>query len=144
MPQIRPAVFVTLALCLIALAGLSGAHAQDIPPGSGEFQAWCARCHGPEGKGDGPVAKDLETAPTDLTQLAAENSGTFPAERVKRSIDGRSTEAGHGTRQMPVWGNWFAFEVTSGGLLKTDQSRTEAEITERVDRITSYVKSLQR
>ncbi len=144
MPQSHPVILAVLTICLTTLLWLTSAQAQDAEAGSGEFQAWCARCHGPEGKGDGPVAKDLETAPSDLTQLAIQNGGAFPAERVKSSIDGRSTEAAHGTRQMPVWGNWFAFEVTSGGLLKTDQAKSEAEINERIERITAYVKSLQR
>lgn len=144
MPQTRPVILTVLAICLTALLWHPNAQGQDAEAGSGEFQAWCARCHGTEGKGDGPIAKDLETAPPDLTQLAAQSGGTFPAERVRNSIDGRSTEAGHGTRQMPVWGNWFAFEVTSGGLLKTDQAKSEAEINERIDRITVYVETLQR
>ena len=144
MLRLHPATLTALTLCVVSVLWLTGAKAQDAQPGAGEFQAWCSRCHGSDGKGDGPIAKDLETAPPDLTQLAADNGGSFPDERVKRSIDGRSTEAGHGSRQMPVWGNWFEFDVTAGGLLKTDQAKTQAEINARVERITAYVKSLQR
>lgn len=144
MPRTRPAIITALTITLAAFSWATDARAQDVQSGSGEFQAWCARCHGSAGQGDGPIAKDLETAPPDLTRLSANNGGTFPAKRVKRSIDGRSAEAGHGTRLMPVWGNWFAFEVTSGGLLKSDQAKTQAEIDERISRITDHVKRLQR
>ncbi len=120
------------------------AFAQGTDVGAGEFQAWCSRCHGLDGKGDGPIAKELETRPPDLTQLSANNGGTFPAERVQSSIDGRTMDAGHGSRQMPVWGNWFSFDVTAGGLLKTDEAKTQEEISERIGRITAYLKSIQR
>ena len=35
------------------------------------YVTYCAACHGVDGKGNGPVASSLKTAPTDLTQLAA-------------------------------------------------------------------------
>ncbi|MCP5083496.1 MAG: cytochrome c [Alphaproteobacteria bacterium] len=135
---------IALTLCVFSAPQHSRVFAQEAKPGAGEFQAWCSRCHGLEGKGDGPIAKEIETRPPDLTQLSANNGGTFPAERVRKSIDGRSMEAGHGTRQMPVWGNWFAFDVTAGGLLKTDKAKTQEEIQERIGRITAYLKAIQR
>lgn len=134
---------VATAAVLLATGRPNEALGQEAQSGAGEFQAWCSRCHGQAGKGDGPVAKELETAPPDLTKLSAGNNGTFPAERVQKSIDGRSMEAGHGTRQMPVWGDWFSFDVTAGGLLKTDKAKTQAEVEQRVRRITNYVKSIQ-
>lgn len=120
------------------------AYAQGAVAGAGEFQAWCSRCHGVDGKGNGPIAKELETPPPDLTRLSAKNGGIFPVQQVQDSIDGRRMDAGHGTRQMPVWGNWFAFDVTAGGLLKTDRAKTQEEIQARVGRIAAYLKSIQR
>ena len=77
--------------------------------GRHEYQSHCASCHGPSGKGDGPVFKYLVQPPTDLTTLAKRNGGVFPSLRVAESIDGRgSTQIGpHGTREMPVWGTVF-------------------------------------
>lgn len=121
-----------------------GALAQEVRAGEGEFRAWCSRCHGLDGRGDGPIAKELETAPPDLTQLTKTNNGTFPDQRVRQSIDGRELTEGHGSRQMPSWGNWFFFELSAGGLMKTDTAKTEAEINARINRITDYVKSIQR
>lgn len=138
-----------LILVLLALLGVAGplqvtALAQEVRPGEGEFRAWCSRCHGLEGRGDGPIAKELETAPPDLTALSKGNDGRFPANRVRQSIDGRGLTKEHGSRQMPSWGDWFSFELTAGGLLRTNRAKTEAEIAARVERITGYLKSLQK
>lgn len=67
----------------------------------------CASCHGESGNGLGPLAELLSMAPTNLTQLRAQNDGDFPFERVYRVIDGRDVVAGHGSREMPVWGNEY-------------------------------------
>ncbi len=131
------------AVVYLAPALTTQALAQEAQAGAGEFRAWCSRCHGQTGKGDGPIAKELETALPDLTKLSAGNGGTFPAERVQQSIDGRGMEAGHGTRQMPIWGDWFSFDVTAGGLFKTEKAKTQAEVAQRVRRITEYLRSIQ-
>src|SRR3974377_2575154 len=39
----------------------------------------CAVCHGVDGKGNGPAAPALKTAPPDLTLLAKNNGGKFPS-----------------------------------------------------------------
>ena len=58
-------------------------------------------------RGDGPVADELKTPPTNLTRIAARYGGEFDAARVARYIDGRTELAVHGTREMPVWGRRF-------------------------------------
>jgi mono/diheme cytochrome c family protein len=47
---------------------------------SGEqmYNSYCAACHGKDGKGGGPAAAALKTAPTDLTTLAQKNGGKSP------------------------------------------------------------------
>ncbi len=100
----RPVSILVLTTCI----GVTGsAVAQDMSFGESEFQARCAACHGPLGKGDGPVAILMKRTPSDLTQLAADNSGHFPFSEVYQAIDGRREIAGHGTRDMPVWGDYF-------------------------------------
>ena len=122
----------------------SGANsAGEEQAGAGEFHAWCARCHGVTGKGDGSIASSLEKNPIDLTTLAARNGGTFPTERIRQLVDGREMPRAHGTPEMPVWGNWFAFNLTAGGLLKKDKAETEKLIQQKVGRLVDYLKSLQ-
>jgi mono/diheme cytochrome c family protein len=77
--------------------------------GSKLFQAYCAVCHGLDARGSGPMAPALKTAPPDLTRLAARNGGTFPAARMARVITGdEPLSAGHGSRNMPIWGPIFS------------------------------------
>jgi mono/diheme cytochrome c family protein len=71
------------------------------------FRVHCAPCHGLDGKGDGPVASTLKAKPADLTVLAKNNGGKFPAERASQFISGDKAVAAHGTREMPVWGPIF-------------------------------------
>ena len=72
------------------------------------FRAHCAACHGADGKGNGPVAAALKTKPTNLTVLAKNNGGTFPAERVQKFISADEPPlSSHGSREMPVWGPIF-------------------------------------
>ncbi len=73
------------------------------------YRAYCAECHGTDGRGGGPMAKSLKTAPSDLTRITARNSGEFPLVRLEKIISGEeAVAAGHGTREMPVWGPIFS------------------------------------
>jgi mono/diheme cytochrome c family protein len=81
----------------------------DSIQGPALYATYCAVCHGEGGKGDGPMAKSLKTSPPDLTRLAARNRGKFPMERVQKIIASKEqVPAGHGTREMPVWGPIFS------------------------------------
>jgi mono/diheme cytochrome c family protein len=72
------------------------------------FRAHCAACHGADGKGNGSLAPALKVKPADLTVLAKNNGGTFPAVRVQKFISGDAPSLqSHGSREMPVWGPIF-------------------------------------
>ena len=103
----------------------------DVTDGKGMFTAYCASCHGTTGKGNGPAAKALKTAPADLTRISERNDGKFPDAKVRRYIEGLDEIAAHGSRDMPVWG-----EVLRG-IGDRDQT------TLRINALTSYVQSLQ-
>jgi mono/diheme cytochrome c family protein len=79
-----------------------------IPSVKGQdlFQAYCAPCHGLNAKGEGPAAPALKAKVPDLTLLARNNGGQFPAERVRQAIMGDKVVA-HGSREMPIWGPIF-------------------------------------
>jgi mono/diheme cytochrome c family protein len=97
------------------------------PSGATLYRTYCAVCHGPDAHGRGPLASSLRVAPTDLTQLARRSGGTFPRLAVTRSIDGRDTVRGHGTGDMPVWGD--AFERTTEAGPDAVRARIEALVT---------------
>src|SRR5579863_948889 len=80
-------------------------------PSSGRqmYDAYCASCHGQGGTGNGPAAPALRVSPTDLTQLAAKNGGSFPGPRVAQVIKGDLSMPAHGSKEMPVWGPVFLY-----------------------------------
>jgi len=129
---------VTAAALFLALYG--SAAAQEGSYGEAEYLNSCAVCHGPDGKGDGPMAEELVKRPADLTRLSEKNGGRFPYSRVFAVIDGRYIVQGHGEREMPIWGRQFLEDDEklygeSGGEIVT---------TERIHELANYVESLQR
>lgn len=89
---------------ILALAALP-VGAQPSPSlGRAEYEANCALCHGPIGKGDGYYGKLLTIKVPDLSTYAQRNGGVFSVDRLFTLIDGREVTPGHGTRQMPIWG----------------------------------------
>lgn len=101
---------------------------------SGEemFNTYCAVCHGKGGKGDGPAASEFKIAPANLTLLAKNNNGTFPAAYVAQVIQTGPRDAkAHGSKDMPVWGKLFA---TLGD---------EATVKLRIHNLSTYIATLQ-
>ena len=99
------------------------------------FKAYCAACHGPNAKGNGPAAAALKKAPSDLTLLAKNNGGKFPYVRVKDIIDGRKPIAAHGETDMPVWGQIFTEEKAN--------TQGDARVRAKIQLITSYLATIQ-
>ena len=84
-------------------------HLIDSIQGPALYTAYCTVCHGKDGKGGGPMAKSLKVAPSDLTRISTRNRSVFPTARMQRIISGdEQLPAGHGTREMPVWGPIFS------------------------------------
>lgn len=113
----KPILFSTLAFAALAFAGGNVALAADkkavTDPGKREYLNSCAVCHGAKGKlegGEGAAIDFLKTTPTDLTTLSKRNGGVFPFERVYAVIDGRQGVKGHGSRDMPIWGDRYSQE----------------------------------
>lgn len=103
---IQVSILFLLALCIKVHTGF--AQEDEIAAGGRfQYQTHCAVCHGVTGVGDGRMASELLVKPSDLTQLAKKNDGSFPFWEVYRVIDGRDEVEAHGSRAMPVWGAWF-------------------------------------
>jgi mono/diheme cytochrome c family protein len=103
------------ALATIALLWAMPAMAQEpevIAAGKREFHRSCATCHGVEARGDGPSAAELNVRPADLTQLSKKHGGLFLFWRVYEEIEGSKDVVirGHGSREMPIWGERFRLE----------------------------------
>jgi mono/diheme cytochrome c family protein len=80
--------------------------AQDAAAGEALFVDHCAKCHGIDARGNGPLAPVLTIQPTDLAALAAGAGGVFPTLRVAQRIDGSDPLVAHGS-PMPVFGEFL-------------------------------------
>lgn len=137
------AVVVAAALALgvsTTMAGQTPAAGQPAtvsPAARGEavYRVHCASCHGVSGTGDGPVSEDLRIPVPDLTRIALRNNGVFPSAQVERVIDGRQRVRGHGSTEMPVWG-----DTLGPTLVGPDAAVTRR----RIEELVAYLERLQR
>lgn len=81
--------------------------------GTADYARFCASCHGPSGKGDGPLAAGLAPRPADLTTLSARAGGTFPRLQVMGRINGYTM--GRSDSHMPQFG-----DLLEGGTVMYD------------------------
>lgn len=106
--MIKHAIYGLSAMA-IALAVPATSAAEEI--GEASFTANCAVCHGANGSGNGPILDFLKSAPSDLTRLSERNGGQFPFKRVYEIIADADQIRGHGTSEMPIWGNRFNADI---------------------------------
>ncbi len=105
-----------IALILLAVGTVLPLVGQDRSPrklipemdGKSLYGAYCASCHGMDGKGKGPVAGALKEKVPDLTTLSFRRGGKYPAAELEKMILGEGDpRTAHGNREMPVWGPLF-------------------------------------
>lgn len=133
------------AVAMLAAIAASGAAPPREPPlktagrdsramsGRELYVAYCASCHGLEGRGDGPAAEAMRMRPADLTALAEKHGGQFPAVRVQRLLGGIEGLPAHGGKRMPVWGPVFL-----------PLSPAEGQAAVLIDRLVQYLQSIQK
>jgi mono/diheme cytochrome c family protein len=150
--MIRP-VFNLLVFCaaLVSILTIAGAQENQIKktqvkptsPVSGAqmFKEYCAVCHGPSGKGDGPVATALKVPPPDLTTLAQRHDGKFPDDYVSNVLKNGVQNPAHGSGEMPVWGPIFD---TMNRWKALCPGMDETPVTLRITNLTNYLKSIQK
>lgn len=109
--------------------------AESIAVGRVTYRVYCANCHGNDARGDGRIASLLTVEPSDLTRLAADNGGTFPADEVRKTIDGREEVRGHGMREMPIWGDVFQDDPGDAAAEKKAQ--------DKIDDLVAFLGSIQ-
>jgi mono/diheme cytochrome c family protein len=134
---------LAIVQCVVTGLLLPPAYADDRPLdiGKGEYEAACATCHGLNGKGDGPAARQLNVKVPDLTVLGRNNQGVFPFDRVYQVIDGRQEVRGHGSREMPVWGH--AFRQQTSVYFYSVPYDDESAARSRILALVEYVYRLQ-
>ena len=129
------------AVVVLAQTYSATAQSENFEPAASEFNNSCASCHGIDGKGAGFLVRIFRGVdPGDLTQLAANNDGQFPSDRVFQVIDGREEVAAHGDRKMPVWGDrYWGNAMSEYGPDELNQQRARARVLELV----YYLQSIQ-
>jgi mono/diheme cytochrome c family protein len=130
---------VIVAILFVALTGVGVFTTQAVNASQAKgknnrgrqlYVTYCASCHGEDAKGNGPAAPALKTAPANLTAIAKVD-GKFPALKVQRIISGDDFITGHGSREMPIWGDIFR------------KQRVATISTSNVYALTKYVESIQ-
>jgi mono/diheme cytochrome c family protein len=101
--------------------------------GQTTYVRYCVSCHGPAGKGDGPLAGDLKVPVPDLRTMATRAGGQYPYDRVVRIVRSGEIVRGHGTVDMPAWGDVF----------KKTKGTEEATIDTAVRNLSHYLWSIQ-
>lgn len=107
----------------------------QTPSNSGRemFDSYCAVCHAKDAKGNGPAASAMKTQPTDLTQLAKNNGGKYPAAHVAAVLKGQAMSPSHGSQDMPIWGPLFS-SISQG---------REGQVQQRITNLVTYVEGVQ-
>jgi len=133
---------MVLGMVLVGLAGIVAAcqMTQEVPEYNGAmlYQGYCASCHGPAGRGDGPVALELTVFMEDLRTITARNDGVFPRQSIEEMIEGSRVRVAHGTPDMPVWG--WAFYVAEQQMGETEPQKFAAA---RITALTNYLEGIQ-
>jgi mono/diheme cytochrome c family protein len=114
---------------------------QKVDLGKREYDANCAVCHGPTGKGDGPWAGYGKEIVSDITGLAKKNNGVFPFARVYEFVDGTQMVKAHGTREMPIWG--ADYKVKGAEYYMDVPYDPQVYVRARILALTEYVYRLQ-
>jgi mono/diheme cytochrome c family protein len=127
---------VPLGALMLLLSAVSGAENLSEYGGAQLYQRFCASCHGERGHGDGPVADSLKVMVPDLTRITRRHGGAFPADQIRRIIDGRAVQPPHGSRDMPIWG--YEFRNAGAG----DRGST-ASADDLVERLLEFLNSIQ-
>ena len=133
----RPLLAATLLL--ISAPALAD---EALEQGKADFMQLCAPCHGASGKGDGPQAPQLKKKAADLTLITA-RYGRFPEDRVFETIAGIDMPEGHGTRDMPSWGDVFVSEGVGNSTKLEDAMRASDDASRRIAGLMRYIESIQ-
>lgn len=103
------------------------------------YRLFCAGCHGADGRGSGSVADALAFPVGDLTTIARDNGGVFPAAEVAAAIAGSSDVSGHKRLAIQPWSRMFADEF---GQFAAEMAVNQL-VARRIDHLVVYLEAIQ-
>lgn len=109
-----------------------------------DFLELCADCHNADAKGNGPLAKNLSKVPPDLTSIQERANGVFDEKAVYDWILGLKMTDSHGSREMPIWGDWLMDEAVEDSTSLDVAKVAEKEVEQRIMAIVKYLETIQR
>ena len=133
-----PILTFTIGVAFTAYASAQSKTRANLTAGKELFHQHCSTCHGSDGKGSGTMYdpnsadKSRRVPPADLTVMSQQNAGKFPEDRVRDAIYNKKPIPGHGTPDMPAWGNVFY-----------NQKSNQKSLDARVRDLTAYIETLQ-
>jgi mono/diheme cytochrome c family protein len=141
MPIHRVFSLVVFFLCLAGWAESQQRQIEYAPvkptsPASAQemYTAYCAVCHGKDGRGSGPAAEALKVPPPDLTVLARKNGNRYPSDHVRSAIEGDMRLPARNAKEMPSWGALF-WRMSQGH---------SSEVQLRISNLNKHIESMQR
>ncbi len=123
---------------VVAYAYSLSAPASNAGRGEEIFQANCADCHGSQGKGDGPKAKELTTQPPNFTsqEYMAERSAAELFQAVSAGVGAEMPAFGSQLSEDDIWAltdhlRWLTFATQTAGSQpqETPAPTTAASLT---------------
>jgi cytochrome c oxidase cbb3-type subunit III len=78
--------------------------APDLAAAKDNYTTFCAKCHGPNGQGNGPAAATLHMKPRNYTDC--QKMGTITDDTLFKAIKGGGASVGI-SADMPAWGQGF-------------------------------------
>ncbi len=125
-------------MAAVVLAGCVETEMPGPKDGRALFMENCAICHGENARGDGPMARAMTKAPTDLTLIKLRNGDSFPRARVMSTIDGYA-RTGPSAPDMPEFG-----ALLEGDLVPYDSGDGKPTPTPRkLVALAEYLESIQ-
>ena len=142
--HIRQSAFIfTFAVAISGQAQATQAVAGGDTAARNDFLELCADCHGSDAKGNGALTKNLTKVPPDLTRIKERANGKFNEKTVFDWIIGLNTPNVHGTREMPIWGDWLMDETLEDSTSLDAAPAAEKEVERRVMALVKYLEELQ-
>jgi hypothetical protein len=138
--NVRPYILATAIAVVMNQAALAKT---ETPTAHQDFINLCADCHNADARGNGPLTKNLTKTPPDLTRIKQRAHGIFDERAVYDWILGLKMSGSHGSREMPIWGDWLMDEALEDSTSLDAARAADKEIQRRVMGIVEYLKSLQ-